>query len=218
MIGMSESPVGAHHYSESRLWAEDVAAIIEALKLDKPLLVGWSYGGLVMTDYVRAFGDGGIAGINFVCAAVQLNEAALGTLVGPGFYEVFPRATSGDLEESIDAMREFIDRCFAVKLSRTEYERVLCWNMTARPDVRASLAARDVDGRDALASMQVPALVTQGREDETVLPAMADFILEHCPTAQASWYDNVAHGPFIEDAIRFNRELAEFVRHCHAAD
>lgn len=210
--GMSAAPLEQEAYTDSQLWADDVQSVIDALKLKRPVLVGWSYGGLVITDYVRAHGDAQIAGINFVAAAAQLNEQAMGSLVGPGFYENFEGATSPDLEVSVDAMRKFIEQCFAVKLSRTEYERVLCWNMTARPDVRASLAARDVDGRDALAALHVPALITHGRADITVLPAMAEFILEHCATATASWYDGVAHGPFIEDAERFNRELANFVQ------
>lgn len=210
--GMSAAPLAQDAYTDSQLWADDVAAVIEALALDCPLLVGWSYGGLVMTDYVRAYGDSNIAGINFVCASVQLNEAAIGPLIGPGFADNFAAATSTDLEQSIDGMRRFIDQCFVAKLSRLDYERVLCWNMTARPDVRASLAARDVDGRDALAALSKPVLVTQGRRDITVLPAMAQHIKALHPAAQMSWYDDCAHGPFLEDAGRFNAELAAFAR------
>ena len=214
--GLSEAPHEQAAYTQSQFWADDVKAVIDTLGLVQPVLVGWSYGGLVMTDYVRGYGDAAIAGINFVCAAVRLDEAALGTLIGPGFYEIFPRATAHDLETSIDAMREFIERCFSVKLSRADYERVLCWNMTVRPDVRASLGAREVNGADALASLRKPALVTQGRKDTIVLPAMADFILAHCTTATASWYDSAAHGPFVEETERFNEELAIFVRAARA--
>jgi non-heme chloroperoxidase len=209
--GMSDAPHETAAYTDSQLWADDVHAVIETLQLVRPVLVGWSYGGLVMTDYVRAFGDANIAGINFVGAAVQMNEAAIGVTVGPGFYENFEAATSHDLEESIDAMRRFIDQCFVAKLSRIEFERLLCWNMTVRPDVRAALAARDLDQSDALATITVPTLVTHGRKDITVLPAMAEFIADKCSTATLSWYDDVAHGPFIEDGERFNRELADFV-------
>ena len=214
--GMSEAPHAQDAYTSSQLWADDVKAVIDTLGLASPVLVGWSYAGLVITDYIRAYGEADIAGVNFVGATVQLNEAAIGPLIGPGFYECFDGATSADLETSVDAMREFIERCFVLKLSRADYERVLCWNMTVRPDVRASLAARDVDGADALRRMTRPVLVTHGRKDETVLPAMAERILAECGTARASWYDESAHGPFIEEADRFNRELADFVRTANA--
>ena len=88
--------------------------------------------------------------------------------------------------------------------------------MAVRPDVRASLAARDVVGDDALQSLSVPILVTQGRKDTMVLPSMAEHILNLCPMAEASWYEGVAHGPFIEAHERFNEELAGFVHAVNA--
>jgi pimeloyl-ACP methyl ester carboxylesterase len=39
---------------------------------------------------------------------------------------------------------------------------------------------------------------------------MAEHVLRHCKTAVASWYERVGHMPFVEDAERFNRELAAF--------
>src|SRR6185436_5131590 len=40
--GLSDKPRDG--YSESRLWADDIDAAIKALKLDHPILCGWSYG------------------------------------------------------------------------------------------------------------------------------------------------------------------------------
>ena len=59
-----------------------------------------------------------------------------------------------------------------------------------------------------LRQLRVPVLVTQGRADIVVLPAMAEHILATCPTAQPSWYDGVGHAPHLEEPERFNRELA----------
>ncbi|MCB1746519.1 MAG: alpha/beta hydrolase [Gammaproteobacteria bacterium] len=210
--GLSEAPAGQKHYTGSAAWADDVKAVIEALALRDVVLVGWSYAGLVITDYLRAYGDAGIGAVNFVGAAVRIGEQAMGPLIGPGFTDVFAHAAGHDLEAAIDAMRVFIERCFAVKLSRRDYERVLCWNMTVRPDVRAALGAREVDNCDVLGELTCPVLVSHGRRDVTVLPAMAELILEHCPQAAPSWYDDVAHGPFMEDPLRFNAELGEFAR------
>src|SRR3954468_10848905 len=46
--GMSETPLGAEHYTDGRLWADDVQAILDHLRLDHAVLVGWSYGALVI--------------------------------------------------------------------------------------------------------------------------------------------------------------------------
>jgi non-heme chloroperoxidase len=78
--------------------------------------------------------------------------------------------------------------------------------------VRGHLARRQIDSDDVLAALDVPVLVTHGREDGVVLPAMAEHVLDVCPGARASWYEGVGHAPFLEDPDRFNRELAAFTR------
>jgi len=82
--------------------------------------------------------------------------------------------------------------------------------------IRAHLAAREIDCDDVLRALTVPLLVTQGRADSVVLPAMAEHVLATCPTAEASWYDGTGHVPHLEDPGRFNRELAELTRHAHS--
>ena len=59
--GMSEAPLEREHYTDAKAWADDVAAIIEELRLDRPVLVGWSYGAFVICDFVRAYGQDRIA-------------------------------------------------------------------------------------------------------------------------------------------------------------
>jgi len=42
--GMSEKPLDRDRYSDPRLWADDLAAIIERTGAERPVLVAWSYG------------------------------------------------------------------------------------------------------------------------------------------------------------------------------
>src|SRR5690242_17174627 len=92
--GMSEAPLGAEHYVDGRLWADDLAAIIDHLGLQRPVLVGWSYGAFVICDYLRIHGQSAIAALNFVEGAVKLGPAAFGTLIGPGFLDHFADLTA----------------------------------------------------------------------------------------------------------------------------
>ena len=66
-----------------------------------------------------------------------------------------------------------------------------------------------------LEGITVPVLVTHGRSDTVVLPAMADYILNHCKTAEVSWYEGVGHAPFLEEPLRFNTELKRFAVSAH---
>jgi non-heme chloroperoxidase len=214
---MSEAPLAPEHYAEGELWADDVAAIMEQLRLDRPVLVCWSYGSFVISDFVRAYGQERIAAINFVEGAVKLGEAAFGTLIGPGFLDHFVDATADDLPTNIAAMRAFVKVCASKPLSADDFETALAWNIVVPARIRANLGARDLDCDDVLRRLEVPLLVTQGREDSVVLPAMAEHILATCPTAEASWYDDIGHLPHLQAPDRFNRELAELTRRVRTA-
>jgi non-heme chloroperoxidase len=214
--GMSEAPLEAEHYADGGLWADDVAAILDALRLERPVLVGWSYGAFVICDYVRAHGQERVAAIDFVEGVSKLGQAAFGTLIGPGFLAHFADATVDDLPTNISAMRSFVKVCASRPLPAEEFETALCWNIVVPAQVRASLGARELDYDDVLRALDVPLLVTQGREDTVVLPAMAEHLLATCPTAEASWYDGIAHLPHLQEPERFNRELAELTRRVRA--
>jgi pimeloyl-ACP methyl ester carboxylesterase len=215
--GMSEVPEASENYTQAELWADDIAAIVSQLSLERPVLVGWSYAGFVICDYVRAYGQLAIAGINFVGAAVTLDTAAFGILIGPGFLDYVPGATADDLPSNIQAMRAFVHGCIARPLPRDEYEIALCWNIVVRPKVRAALVTRVIDSNDVLSTLERPVLMTHGQGDTVVLPAMGDHILRTCRASTASWYPEAGHAPFLEDPLRFNRELAGFVRKARAS-
>ena len=194
-----------------------MAAIIDQLRLDRPVLVGWSYGAFVICDYVRAHGQDRIAAIDFVEGAVKLGEAAFGTLIGPGFLDHFADATADDLPTNIRAHARLRQGAAWRSRSRPRSSRPRCAGTSScRRAIRANLAAREIDDDDVLRTLEVPLLVTQGRADTVVLPAMAEHVLATCPTAEASWYDGVGHAPHLEEPERFNRELAALTRRVRA--
>ncbi len=214
--GMSAAPLEPEHYTDPKLWADDVAAIIDRLALDRLVLVGWSYGSFVICDYIRAHGQDRITAINLVEGTVKLGETAFGTLIGPGFLDHFVDATADDLPTNIRAMRSFVRTCLAKPLPDDDLETAVCWNVIVPATIRANLAAREIDCDDVLRSLSVPLLVTHGRADSVVLPAMAEHVLATCPTADASWYEGVGHAPHLEEPERFNRELTELTRRVRA--
>jgi non-heme chloroperoxidase len=206
--GMSEKPLDAAEYVDAERWAEDLAAVIDGTGVRRPVVVAWSYGGFVVTDYLRAFGENGIAGVDLVGAAVQ--RTAGFAHIGPGLLENAGGASADDLPENIVAIERFLRACTAQPLGREDWDAALCWNMVVPAAVRGALFAREIDADDVLARLSVPVLVTHGRADAIVLPSMAEHVLGVCPTARASWYEGVGHLPFVEDAARFDRELRAF--------
>jgi non-heme chloroperoxidase len=80
-------------------------------------------------------------------------------------------------------MRSFLQVCASKPHPPEDFETALCWNIVVPARVRANLGARELDCDDVLRALAVPLLVTQGRADTVVLPAMAEHILATCPTA-----------------------------------
>lgn len=208
--GLSDKPSRPEQYGDARLWADDVAAVIEQTGLERPVLVAWSYGGYVVTDYLRTYGDAAIAAINLVGAAVVLRPPGFDHL-GPGLLENADDACASDLSINIAAIQRFLRACTARELDQDAWVTALCWNMIVPPHVRGALISREIDGGDALAAVSVPVLVTHGRADAIVLPSMGEHTLAICESAIPSWYDDVGHMPFWEASERFDRELGNLV-------
>ena len=209
--GASEQPLDPALYRGSRVWADDIAAVLAAKRLERPILVGWSMGGRVIRQYLMIHGDGRLAGINFVASQVIEDSRCR----GPGAPKPVPEDQT--LSQEIEAAIAFLDQCYGRKPSEAEFRRALAYNMKVPAAVRCAIAGWSTDATptvDALRKVRVPVLITHGRQDAVVLPAAAEMSLAAMPHARLSWFDGCGHSPFCEDAPRFNDELMAFVQSC----
>ena len=208
--GQSDAPLDAESYTRGELWAEDVRNVLDTLNLKGAVLVGWSYAGFIIGDYLRRYGDADIAGINFVSAAVGIGERWFGDYIGPGFLEHVPGACSADQAVALQTIRDFLHVAIKKPVPPEAFEFAMGWNMLVDHRVRGHLVSRNEDFTPELQKLQKPALVAYGADDTVVTPAMAKLIGASARGARMSEYAGVAHAPFLEDAARFNLELAAF--------
>lgn len=206
--GDSDKPVGDEHYNDGALWAADLRAVIDALALRRPVLNAWSYGGLVIGDYLAAHGPDGIAGLHFIGASI-INGGRL-PFYGPALLRRVPKMSQPNAAVVIEHARKFVRECSAVPLQREVFETALAWTMQTPAHARLSLVKRRLDFRPLLAEIKTAALITQGSLDQVILPAMAEEIAKAMPHAIHSRYQRIGHMPFLEEPERFNRELAAF--------
>ena len=203
--GGSDKPLDADFYRDHKRWADELAAVIETAKLNKPVLVGWSYGGRIISEYLIEYGDKKIAGINFVAAFTQVIRSILGPAT-PALLKM----TTENLAENIENTLSFLKQCAAQTLPPDELQVMLAYNMTVPPQIRAHLLGRPAPYEDALKKLTVPVLVSHGSEDQVALVPMADYTARVVSHAESSIYEGVGHMPFWEAPARFNRELGEF--------
>jgi pimeloyl-ACP methyl ester carboxylesterase len=205
--GMSDKPVGDDAYRTGRLWADDVKAVIDSLGLVRPVLVGWSYAGRVMGDYLAAHGHGAIGAMNWVAAFSATYQPGFGR----GIRFLAPMA-SPDPVTAIRGTAAFLRECFETQPTTGDFETMLAFNMMVPRHVRVSLGGRVANYEPQLRALDIPVLVTQGMRDKVTAPPMSQQTAGWAPGARLSAYDEAGHCPFWEDAPRFNRELAELAR------
>ena len=206
--GRSDKPRDG--YADSRLWADDVNAVIQALQLDHPVLCGWSYGSLAILDYIRHYGEDGISGVNFVAAISKLGSEAALSVLTPEFLNLVPGFFATNLEESVSALDALLRMCFVQEPSAADLYLMLGYNLSVPPYVRQALLSRAFDNDDVLSKMRKPALITHGADDRIVKPIAVEQHKLGLPRAQIHLMANAGHAPFWDDAATFNQRLRSF--------
>jgi pimeloyl-ACP methyl ester carboxylesterase len=205
--GNSDKPDDPARYRDGKAWADEVQAVMDAAGFKRPVLVGWSYAGRVISDYVTYRGADKLAGINFVDASIK----GIPEFVGDNLKNL-PLMGSEDMATNIAATRAFLHGCFSRQPSADDYETMLAFNMMVPPKVRNGLGSRPLDATDVMSKLKIPVLVTHGAEDRNAKVGTAEYTAKTIPGAKLSIYQGIGHAPFYEDAARFNTELAVFVR------
>jgi len=205
--GESDIPGGnLDGYADPAVWADDLAAVLAYA--DAPaVLVGWSYGGLVVTDYLRERGSSGVAGLVLVGAVTEIGRDRPGGALGSAWNVGMRAALSDDVTVAAPALAAIAADQTAEPRSGTEIQHSLGQMLQVPPAVRKALFKRDQGGLDAVT---VPTLVLHGELDRVVAPAAGEYAAGKIPGASMRWFSRTGHMPFVERVAEFNAALLEF--------
>lgn len=206
--GDSETPPDG--YDDGEAWADDLAAVLEALDLRDAVLVGWSYGSLVTFDYLAAHGTDRVAGLVLVGVVPGLGTATTNEWLQAPYVDLFPDLVSTDAATSVAALERFVDVCVHERLPLDERHRALGFTALVPPFVRDGMRDRRVSHLDLLETLSVPALLVHGAHDDVIAPAAAEAAAARLPDATVTTYPESGHTPFVEAADRFNSDLRGF--------
>ncbi|MEU4802304.1 alpha/beta hydrolase [Actinosynnema sp. NPDC023587] len=201
--GHGGSDVPETGYRDSATWAGDLRTVLD--HTGPAVLVGCSYGGLVITDYLRRYGTSRVDGVVLVGAITEIGPDRPGGVTGRVLREALPDALSDDPEVAVPALLKF---CTA---QGGDVQRLLGTALRVPARVRRDLFRRDVDSSEVLKAVDRPTLVVHGTADEVVDPAAAEYAAATVPGAEMRWYEGVGHLPFRERPERFAADLAGFV-------
>jgi pimeloyl-ACP methyl ester carboxylesterase len=209
--GASGKPSTGQSYRTAKVWADDIAAVMAARQLVKPVVVAWSFGGNVVMNYVREYGDANLGGINFIGSTGGLAER-LNPVAGDAAYaEADRQRRSEALADNIAGQRAFVRLMTARPLPAGDEELWLVSTLQLPRYVRAAMAGMPLENPDLLDRLRVPTLFTTGATDASVPALQLEPLTRRLPQSELSVFAGAGHAAFAEQPQRFNRELMRFV-------
>jgi pimeloyl-ACP methyl ester carboxylesterase len=212
--GASGKPWNPAAYSDRATWAGDVDSVIQALHLQRPVLVGWSYGTAVVMDYVRVHGPQAVAGVVLTGGyGGLLMPGAKGPPPAPEFVRLRENLASSDLDRRWAASRVMATYLTARPMPAAWLDRATAIGLLVPPAARLGMFSQPMDNTDLVPVLQaLPMLFVIGARDSGAPPETeARALVAKLPRARLTMHPEAGHSPFIESPGRFNEELGEFL-------
>jgi pimeloyl-ACP methyl ester carboxylesterase len=187
--------------------ASQTSALIAALRLGRPAVLGWSMGGMIAQALAvshpaqvsrlilaaSAEGTGKAVPLPPSAAVFPLNSAELET-------SLFPASQAAAARAYLNAIQQY-PGFYAVSAAtfHSQYLAAERW-----------LAGQDAAGRLA-GDIQVPTLVADGTLDQYTGPVNARLLASTVPGAKLLLFDDAGHGFMFQDAAEFTRDVETFI-------
>ena len=207
-------------------YAADVEALRLHLGLDKPIVMGWSHGGMVAMQFASTFPDSLSKLILFDTSAyfgefLSDIEGAVREFKGEPWFEksfaALKAEWAGEYQSDEDMVRLWADE---MKFYFKQFEaRAEAYHERTRDlPVRISplktfndKEAATLDLRPQLQKITVPTLVMVGRHDFITNVAMAEEMARHIPNVRLEIFEDSGHFALIEEPEKFYSAVKQFV-------
>ena len=220
--GNSGKPWRIEDYNRACIWADDIDAVLDTTGLEKPIMVGWSRGGLIAMHYVRCRGTDELSAIVMVGSRGRLVPVSLPSQDAPSRVSQTQLETD-DIRQNMAGAQTFA-RLMTVEEPDPEWSAVsTAMNIMAPPYARRAMRAPiigptgevETSYASLVEEIHVPFTVILGASDPLrSSQELADAYRAAMPEADILMYPGVGHSPFLEMPERFNadmRALAERV-------
>jgi pimeloyl-[acyl-carrier protein] methyl ester esterase len=190
---------------------DDLVKICQLLGLDQVVLNGWSLGGAVVVDAASKLGAN-LTGLVLTAAASPRYTQAEGFPYGgqPEDVAATVAAVRADRVNFLKGL--YFEGVFAKDVGEDVKEWAWEIALQAGPAADASLGAlASLDQREAMAQIQVPALVVVGGQDGVAPADIGRFAAQCLPNSRLVEMADCGHGPFLEDSGTYHAELLGFL-------
>lgn len=207
-------------------YAADLEALRQHLGLDKPIVMGWSHGGMVAQQFAVMYPNSLSKLILFDTAAhlgdflSDVEVAVQGFKDEPWFEKslaALKAEWAGEYETGEDMARlwedemKFYFKQFDDK-AQDYHQRIKDLPINLTPlKVFNENEAPTMDLRPDIQKINVPTLVIVGRHDFITNVAMAEEMVKNIPDAKLEIFEDSGHFAVVEEPDKFNRVIMQFV-------
>jgi len=207
-------------------YATDLEALRQYLGVDKPIIMGWSHGGMVVQYFAFTYPASLSKLILFDTSAhfgefLGDIEAAVQEFKDESWFEKSLAALkaewAGEYKTGEDMARLWADEMkfyFKNFGSREEAygKSIKDYPISITPlKVFNDNEAASMDLRPSIKKITVPALVMVGRHDFITNVAMAEEMIKHIPNAKLEIFEESGHFALVEEPEKFYRVIKQFV-------
>jgi pimeloyl-ACP methyl ester carboxylesterase len=206
--GQSEKVLHGHTIAS---YARDLSALLVARQVERPVLVGWSMGAMVLYEYLKQVGQEAVAGLVIVDQPPS-DFAWEGYAYGGLTVQGLAAMLSGLQEDQRAAVQGLVD-VMLHDPSPSAREWMVAEMLQVPAAIATTMLAADVlrDDRDFLPTLRIPTLLLFGGKSKLSSPVVATFMARQIPDARLHMFEQSGHSPFYEEPDLFNEIVGQFV-------
>ena len=191
---------------------KDMEAILAAFGVEEAILVGWSFGAIVAANSAVYLGPERVRGLVLVSGSIESGTPGNFENFGPLFRELGPMTQAGTLDEEKKVVHRFLSGSYLAGNWPPElYGKVFDANMRLTPLQRFTVASRPMQSfAEGINKIGIPVTLIHGEQDPVFLAESSRQAHAKLQNSSLHIYEDTGHWPFLEQSMRFNRDIREF--------
>lgn len=190
-------------------WGDDVKALCDVLGIEKPIVFGQSFGGMVAQSYLTRY-PGHAAGVVLSSTAARMDFAAT-----YAFFERKGGAKTREIAERFwtqlgdQDFADYVKHCMPLYATRPPADPDQAARSISNVEVLRHFSdingeIKTMDFRPRLGAARCPVLVIGGTEDPITPPHLSEEIAAHLPRhlSELNIFPGTGHGPYRDEPAK----------------